>query len=427
VIDRSGSMSEPAVQPASTTRRRHDTETPCKLDYVKEAALRMLDGMPDGNAVALITFDDQVSVAKPLTVLSQSTRKELVRTLTAIRAGGSTNLEGGLRAGIQQLTLARDAYPSVKLVLLSDGLANVGESRPAVLGEITAGAAHNRITISTLGVGVDYHLGLMSHLAECGNGEFHHVAAIDDLRDILAGEFLDAAAVRARNVEVTVRVPDRVAVGSNLNRYPQADVPGGVRVSLGDLLREREFLLEITTPVELSGDTLDVDVLAEGSSVDGVLLEARATLQLPLLTVDEIASLAVDEDLVNRVTQQVQAKADMDSAVAAEAGDIDAANRAVASARHAAQRLSALYGPEVGDRAHLQATVGYLDSLASRLDTPAAPAMLKSRFATASRTSKGRGSLLGACPACGETAFFETQHAGRLVRSCNACGHTERG
>ena len=425
VLDRSGSMSEPAVQLAVTGGTGPDVETPCKLDYVKEAALRMLERMPNGDAVALITFDDEVRVEKPLTVLSKSSRTAIAKVVHAIRTGGSTNLAGGLRAGIQQLQVGTSTYSS-KVVLLSDGLANVGEVRPAVLGEIAAGAAHNAIAISTLGVGPDYHLGLMSHVAECGNGEFHHVAHLDDLKGILAGEFLDAAAMTARNVEVTLRVPDQVAVGSNINRFPQVNIDGGVRIALGDLPRNCGFLIELTTPIELAGVSLTVAAIAEGSDANGELLEARALLELPVLSAEALAKAVVDESIVTRATERIQAKADMDASLASEAGDTSRAKRLVAEARQSAIRLSDQYGTAVAERAQVGTTVDYLDALAGRLDAPETSETLKRRFAMASMSTRGRGRLLGPCPKCGEKAFFEADHGDRMVRSCNACGHEER-
>jgi Ca-activated chloride channel family protein len=425
VLDRSGSMAEPAADLPATGSHGPASEVPCKLDYLREAALRMLEQMPDGDAVALVSFDDQVRVEKPLTVLSQRARAALSGAIRALTTGGSTNLEGGLRAGLRQLATGRTAYYR-KLVLLSDGLANVGESRPAVLGEIAAGAAHNGTTISALGVGIDYHLGLMSHLAECGNGAFHHVDHLDELQGILAGEFLDAAAVTARNVEVTLQVPDRVAVGTNLHGYPQADIDGGVRIALGDLVRPREFLIELTTPVELPGDRLRIHVLAEGAGLHGDVLEADARLALPLVTTAEALALPVEERIVTQTIERVQARADMESALAAEAGDPTAAQGVVAGARAAALGLTSLYGPAVTERAEVGATVAYLDALARRLEVSQAPATLKSRFAMASMAGRGLGRLVGRCPACGEKAFFEALRGGTKVRSCNACGHFER-
>jgi Ca-activated chloride channel homolog len=424
VLDRSGSMAQPALHLAAPGTSS-DFETPCKLDYVKEAALRMLDRMPDGDAVTLITFDDEVRVEKPLTVLSKSSRQAMAKAVGVIRTGGSTNLAGGLRAGVQQLQPGASTY-STKVVLLSDGLANVGEVRPAVLGEIAAGAAHNAITISTLGVGLDYHPGLMSHVAECGNGELHHVAHLDDLQGILAGEFLDATAMTARNVEVTLRFPDQIALGSNVNRLPQMNVDGGVRVALGDLLRKREFLIELTTPVELACESLMAEAIAEGAGASGELLEARALFELPVLNTEALAHAVIDESILARARERIQAKADMDAALASEAEDTSTAKRLVGEARQSAIRLSDQYGKAVAERAQVGTTVDYLDALAGRLDVPETSETLKRRFAMASMSIRGRGRMVGPCPKCGEKAFFEAEHGGWMVRSCNACGHEER-
>ncbi|MDQ2960084.1 MAG: hypothetical protein M3R48_03410, partial [Candidatus Dormibacteraeota bacterium] len=290
---------------------------------------------------------------------------------------------------------------------------------------VAAGAAHNGITTSTLGVGVDYHLGLMSHVAECGNGEFHHVAQLDDLEGILAGEFLEASAATARNVEVTMNVAAAVAVGSNLNRLRQADIADGVRVSLGDMVRGRDFLIELTTPVEMAGNHLDVRVLVEGLGADG-LIEARHSLKIALVSADEEAVLPVDESIVARVAVGLQMQADMDTSLAAEDGDLDAAANALTSLRSSAVQLSAAYGATVANSARLVGTVDYLDSLALRTQTPQSPRVLKSRFDMAKMTSRGRAQLIGPCPVCGEHAFFEGEKGGRVLRNCTACGHMER-
>jgi Ca-activated chloride channel family protein len=83
-------------------------------------------------------------------------------------------------------------------VLLSDGEANVGEKRPAVLAEIAAGAAPKGLTTSTLGVGFDYNIALLNAVAESGNGDFSHIATLATLDEVLRGEFTTAADVMAR-------------------------------------------------------------------------------------------------------------------------------------------------------------------------------------------------------------------------------------
>jgi len=237
-------------------RAAGDTGIADKLSFVKAATVRLLDLMQDGDAVALVAFDDTVTVVKPLTVLDARARHGLASAINSLQVGGSTFLEGGFRAGLEQLHAeARQRY-GCKLVLLSDGEANVGEQRPAVLAEVAAGAAHAGITTSTLGVGFDYNLALMSTVAEAGNGDFSHIPALEALDEILREEFTTAAEVTARSVEVSLDLPERLAFGTNLNRYRQESTETGFKVFLGDLVRTKEFLFEVTTPVPVEGDQL---------------------------------------------------------------------------------------------------------------------------------------------------------------------------
>src|SRR5262249_35485598 len=132
VIDRSGSMGDATVAGAVAAGKKSrpgaagGTGGADKLSFVKAATVRLLDLMQDGDAVPLVTFDDTVRVVKPLTVLEPRARRGLAAAVNSLQVGGSTFLEGGFRAGLEQLTPeARQRY-GCKLVLFSDGQANVG-------------------------------------------------------------------------------------------------------------------------------------------------------------------------------------------------------------------------------------------------------------------------------------------------------------
>jgi Mg-chelatase subunit ChlD len=324
VIDRSGSMAGPVSASGREAMRglgrpAPDTGLADKLGYVKAATLRLLDLMRDGDAVALVAFDDAVQVVKPLTVLDDRSRRALTGAVKRLQPGGSTFLEGGLRAGLEQLSShARERY-GCKLVLLSDGEANVGEQRPAVLAEVAAGAAHAGVTTSTLGVGFDYNIALLTSMAEAGNGDFSHIHALEALDDILREEFTTAAEVTAPAVEVSLVLPERLAYGSNLNSYRQESTEAGFKVLLGDLVRPKEFLFEITTPVPLDGDTLSI--LARAAYRDATVLD-KLLVQLP-------------------------AHAEMAAALAYEAGDRRLAGDALSASHAALAAMRDRYGAVV--------------------------------------------------------------------------------
>ena len=403
VIDRSGSMGGPAVGDARAPRQAAlkaagDTGVADKLSFVKAATVRLLDLMQDGDAVALVAFDDTVSVVKPLTVLDARARQGLASAINSLQVGGSTFLEGGFRAGLEQLNAeARQRY-GCKLVLLSDGEANVGEQRPAVLAEVAAGAAHAGITTSTLGVGFDYNLALMSTVAEAGNGDFSHIPALEALDQILREEFTTAAEVTARSVEVSLDLPERLAFGTNLNRYRQESTENGFRVFLGDLVRTKEFLFEVTTPVPVEGDQLVIRAHASYRDVHDSPQEAATQVTLRTASPDEALRDPVDEEVISKLLVQLPAHAEMATVLAYEAGDFNTASATLQASRTAMAEMRRRYGAAASSRAEMVSWETRLDSLAMRSEARDLSAPdLKRMFAAsygASRSRPFRGPMM---------------------------------
>jgi Ca-activated chloride channel homolog len=401
VIDRSGSMGQPAsaagpepAPPALSGRPARtpgDTGVADKLSFVRAATLRLLDLMHDGDAVAVVTFDDQVAVAKPLTVLDDRSRRSLADAVKRLHAGGSTFLEGGLRAGLEQFGEEARARYGCKLVLLSDGQANVGEQRPAVLSEVAAGAAHRGVTTSTLGVGFDYNIALMSSLAEAGNGDFSHIHSLGTLDEILREEFTTAAEVTVRAVEVRLELPERLAAGTNLNGYRQESTGGGFKVHLGDLVRPKELLFEVTTPVPLEGDELVVGARATYRDAQDTARERTASLTLRVCDAEEALRQPVDDEVITKLLIQLPARTEMDAALAYEAGDRASARAAVDRSRQMMAEMRLHYGAPLSARAEMVAWEAKLSDLTAAAEGGPVPgSRLKTMYAASYDLSRSR-------------------------------------
>ena len=393
VIDRSGSMASPAaasITPDQPGAGGDDTGQPSKLGFVKASTLRLLDLMHDGDAVALVVFDDTIQVVKPLTVLGAKARTDLATAIKGLETGGSTNIEGGLKSGLAQFSKAVRKQFGCKLVLLSDGEANVGEQRPAVLGERAAGAAHNGVTLSTLGFGFDYNIALLSHLAEAGNGDFTHIESLKSLDAVLREEFTAAAEVTARGVEVAIDFPEGIAAGTNLNGYRQEPCSAGFKVFLGDLVRPKEFIFEITTPVALAGDELSMSACATYRDERDSEVQVVTATTVAICSPDLVEQNPIDEKVVAKVLAQVPALAEMETVVAFEAGDFDAAGRSVSAARAAYERAEQLY-LETGEMPEMAAGEAKLDELeAGAIDKTFSASDLKRRYGKSRRASRSR-------------------------------------
>jgi Ca-activated chloride channel homolog len=121
-----------------------------------------------------------------------------------LESGGSTNLEGGLVTGYR---VARDGFvagASNRVILLSDGLANVGNTAAEpILRQIREEAA-KQIALLGVGVGSEYGDELMERLADEGDGFVTYVSERAQARRLFVDSLPATLAVRAMDAKVQV-------------------------------------------------------------------------------------------------------------------------------------------------------------------------------------------------------------------------------
>ena len=152
VIDRSGSMAEAR-----------------KLDFVKTAAHHLVDMMGPDDLLSIVTYSQQVQVPWPSRPVGRD-REELHRIISGLYPGGSTFLSGGLEEGFRQAKAGKRRGTLNRVLLLSDGLANVGVTNRGALRERAGDMAEKGVSVSTFGVGNDFDEELMTMVAGGGGG-----------------------------------------------------------------------------------------------------------------------------------------------------------------------------------------------------------------------------------------------------------------
>jgi Ca-activated chloride channel family protein len=193
VLDKSGSMAEAR-----------------KIDFVREAAHRLVDELQYGDRFALVTYDDRVDVPIPSEALEE--RGFTHRVIDGLRPGGATNLGGGLLEGFRQVRRRYDPEGINRVLLLSDGLANRGITSPDELSRIAAGEGEAGISVTTFGVGSEFNEDLLSGLAESGRGTYYYIDEARRIPDLLAREFSTLESVYASDVEITVELHAEVVI-----------------------------------------------------------------------------------------------------------------------------------------------------------------------------------------------------------------------
>ena len=99
-----------------------------------------------------------------------------------------------------------------RVVLCSDGVANVGKTGPDALFEKIKDRVKKGIFLTTVGFGMDnYNDVLMEQLGDRGNGHYAYVDGIDEARRIFVEGLTGTLQVIAREVKIQVEFnPERV-------------------------------------------------------------------------------------------------------------------------------------------------------------------------------------------------------------------------
>lgn len=174
VLDRSGSMSERG-----------------KLDYLKRSAALMIDELAPTDLLSVVEYDDQINVLWPAGAIEAP---HLVkRLINDLSPRGSTNLFGGMEAGMEEVYRTRHVLPAdrtniSRVLLLSDGLANQGVTDPAEIAERVRAWRAKGVSVTTLGLGRDYDEDLMEAIAENGAGRYYYVENPAQMSRIFAQE-----------------------------------------------------------------------------------------------------------------------------------------------------------------------------------------------------------------------------------------------
>lgn len=217
VIDRSGSMQG------------------IKLGYAKKAAREIINQLSPEDWVSIVMYDNAVdSVQPPVPVID----KLLIQSrIDKITPRGATDLWGGTEKGYS--FVQRNYKPGFvnRVLLISDGLANVGLTDSNLIRLKVQQFKDQGITLSTFGVGLDYNERLLTDMAETGLGNYYFIDAPDKLTKLFEKELNGLLNVAVQNAELRIKLPEGIRI---INGYPlkYTEVPGELVVSMRDLFSE---------------------------------------------------------------------------------------------------------------------------------------------------------------------------------------------
>jgi len=173
-----------------------------KIEKAKQGVFEIIERLNEGDIISVIVYDNSPRVLIPAQALND--KSELINLVSQVYASGSTALYGGIELGAEELRKHMSDYCLNKIILLSDGLANVGPQSTEDLASLGRMLNEEGVLVSTIGVGLDYNEDLMTALAEASGGNSYFARDSYELPKIFAEEINEAMTVVAKNIKVYI-------------------------------------------------------------------------------------------------------------------------------------------------------------------------------------------------------------------------------
>ena len=193
-----------------------------RLGLVKRALRLLVDELRPTDKVGIVVYGSRGRRVLPHTGVNR--RAEILTAIDSLHPDGSTNAEEGLRIGYDLAWRNSEVDHINRVILCSDGVANVGQTGPEeILKEIRAHVKRG-ITLSTVGFGMgNYNDILMEKLANAGNGNYAYVDTLSEARRIFVEDLTGTLQVIAKDAKIQVdfnpEVVSRFRLLGYENRY----------------------------------------------------------------------------------------------------------------------------------------------------------------------------------------------------------------
>lgn len=302
-----------------------------KLKRAKEAAMAAVDRLGDQDIISVVLYDSNVTVLVPATKATD--RAAIKSAIAGVKAGSSTALFAGVSKGAAEVRKFIDKDRVNRVILLSDGLANVGPQSPQELEGLGRSLMKEGISVSTLGLGLGYNEDLMVALASVGGGNHAFIEKADELVGIFNQEFDGLLSVVANRFEIEIKLDESVRpirlVGT------EGEIEGQtVHIPLAQLYsqQERYFILETEVDPGESGLVRPMaEVTVRYNNLETETQDKLAS-SLQVRFSDSVEEVAESKDLETYAycTLQVTNEVNRKATALRDAGQVDEAKKLLA-------------------------------------------------------------------------------------------------
>ncbi len=198
-------------------------QQPDKLPWAKDGIDMAVDALRDDDTVAIVTYAGATRLVLPATPASK--RAEIHQAVAGLISGGGTDMGSGMELAYREAGKELGSDRSARVVVLSDGDANIGRTSYADILKSVRGYVSEGVTMSTMGFGGgNYNDNLMEQLADAGNGNYTYIDSRQTLRRYFVDELTSTLEVIAQDAKIQVEWNPEVVRSYRLLGYENRDI-----------------------------------------------------------------------------------------------------------------------------------------------------------------------------------------------------------
>ncbi len=175
-----------------------------KIEEARRSVSRLISEMRDEDQIAVVRYSDDAEVIQSLARVGD-VRSTLKSRIERLDTGGGTNIPSGLRRGLKALDEATKGRVR-RIVLVSDGL----DSTRAQAEILARNSFNEGITVSSLGIGLDFDEGYMGSLAQNGHGNFAFAKDGSAIASFLHRELEETGKTTIESSRISIKLPENV-------------------------------------------------------------------------------------------------------------------------------------------------------------------------------------------------------------------------
>lgn len=301
-----------------------------KLGYAKQAACFAVEQLQPRDRVSVTIYDDRIETIVPTTLATHKTA--ILQRIQQIQSRGSTALHAGWVEGGMQVSQNLNPQHLNRIILLSDGLANCGETNPDVIASDVRGLCDRGVSTTTMGVGDSYNEDLLAAMASSGDGSYYYIESPDQLPEIFGQEMQGIMALFGRQVRLLITSSAGVVVADVLNDF---DTVSQNWYQLPNLVKGNPFtvIVRLKVPPQIQETDLCNFNLSWEDPETGNRPQISVPLRLPSVPHTQLNDFPFNPEVQREVAMMMAARAKKEAIQLSDRGDYENASKRLQQAR----------------------------------------------------------------------------------------------